>query len=144
MSGQLLIVDGHNALLGLARFAERHRENGTLAREQLIDWLSRYQSASEDAVVVVFDGRGAQRDVQQGDEGEVMVIYARARESADAVVEQLAASQAKKRRVLVASNDRSIQYAVANGGADFMTLGALELRVEGQLGSWRRHWRIQS
>ena len=144
MSGQLLIVDGHNALLGLKRFAISHRQNSTHARAELVDWLSRYQSVSDDAVLIIFDGTGTTRHVQQGDEGEAMVIYAKGGESADAVVEQLTEKQTKRRAVLVASNDRSIQNAVIDSGADSLSLRALELKVETQLASWRNHWAVQS
>ena len=144
MTGQLLIVDGHNAILGLKEFMWKHAQNPASTRDELIDWLSRYQSASEDAVVIVFDGKGGIRDIQEGDEGEAMVIYASAKESADAVIEQLASQQSKKRRVLVATNDRLIQNAVNDCGGEALSLAALELRVETQLSSWRGHWGIQA
>ncbi|WP_411844901.1 NYN domain-containing protein [Roseibacillus persicicus] len=144
MDGQLLIVDGHNALMGLKRFAQALWDNPADAREQLVDWLSRYQSSSDDAVVVVFDGKGNDRNVYSGDEGEAMVIYASSQETADAVVEQLAASQGKKRSVVVATNDRSVQLSVIDSGAEALSLEAMEMRVELLLDTTRKNWNVQS
>lgn len=143
MPGQLLIVDGHNTLLGIGRFASVHRENPAYARDLLLGWLSEFQATGDEAVLIVFDGRGAQRDIQDGDEGRAMVIYASGQESADAVIEQVACSQVRKRPVLVVTNDRLIRHAVEDKGAQTVSLATLDLQVETRLSQWKSHWKVQ-
>ncbi|MEM9081343.1 MAG: NYN domain-containing protein [Verrucomicrobiota bacterium] len=143
MESPLLIVDGHNALYGLEHFSKERERFPSKTRRELVDWLSRFQSISEYAVIVVFDGRQRQRAVEGGDEGEALVIYSREGESADAVIERLAMSQAKKRRVVVASDDRLIAHCVVDSGGEALRLVGLVELVDGELAKWRGDWGIK-
>ncbi|MDP0490889.1 MAG: NYN domain-containing protein [Verrucomicrobiota bacterium JB023] len=144
MSQPLLIVDGHNAIFGLERFGQHGSRFSELTRSELVDWISRYQTVTDYATVIVFDGKGRKRSSVGGSEGDALVIYSASGESADAVIEQLAIGQAAKRRVLVASNDRLVAHGIMDAGAEPIHLEMLEDMVESALQDWRRAHQVRT
>jgi len=136
----ILIVDGHSAIFTLAARREVHDSSGLRARGELVSWLRGYSDLSDWHVVVVFDGRQAQRGREGGTPGEVLVIYARGIETADSVIERMVARQAGKDRVRVASNDRMVLDTCAAFGAEGMSIRSLEEEVERVLAAARRGW----
>jgi len=123
---RILIVDGHSAIFTLPEFAELHRGPARyLARIELVKWLQRFADVSDWNVVVVFDGRQAERNIEGGKAEGVLVMYSRAGETADTVIERLAARFGEKDRVRVASNDRMVLMTVTAFGAEGMSIAGL-------------------
>lgn len=126
MSERILIVDGHSAIFAVPEFADLHRGAARhVARLELVKWLQRFADVSEWNVVVVFDGKQAERNVEGGKEEGVLVIYSRKGETADSVIERLAARFGEKDQVRVASNDRMVLMTVTAFGAEGMGIGGL-------------------
>ncbi|MFD0895047.1 NYN domain-containing protein [Luteolibacter ambystomatis] len=129
---QLLIVDGHSAIFAIPRFAGLHRgPTRYLARLELVKWLQRFGDASEWKVVVVFDGKQAERGIEGGTEEGILILYSRNGETADSVIERLAARFGARDQVKVASDDRMVLLTASAFGAETMRIAALEILVEG-------------
>lgn len=125
---QLLIVDGHSAIFGMEDLRALHDgPRRHLARLELTKRLRDIGDRGEWKVVVVFDGRRVERGYEGGSDDGILVIYSKARETADAVVERLAARFAEKGdRVRVASNDGMVLLTATTFGAEGMRIDELE------------------
>lgn len=125
---QLLIVDGHSAIFGMEDLRELHQgPKRHIARMELVKRLREIGDRGEWKVVVVFDGRQTERGYEGGAEEGILVIYSKARETADAVVERLAARFSEKGdRVRVASDDRMVLLTATTFGAEGMKIAELE------------------
>lgn len=125
---QLLIVDGHSAIFGIEALRELHHgPKRHLARHELIKALQAVGDRGEWKVVVVFDGRHTERGYEGGKEEGILVVYSKAKETADAVIERLAARFSEKGdRVLVATNDNMIMLTATTFGAEAMRIEELE------------------
>jgi uncharacterized protein len=121
---QLLIVDGHSAIFAMDSLRELHQgPKRHMARLELIRLLRNHGDNTGWNVVVVFDGRQQDRGYEGGAEDGIMVIYSRARETADSVIERLAAQFADKGdQVRVASNDRLVILTATTFGAEGMRI----------------------
>lgn len=125
---QLLIVDGHSAIFGMPELRELHQgPKRHIARLELVKRLREIGDRGEWKVVVVFDGRQLGRGYEGGAEEGILVIYSKARETADAVVERLAARFSEKGdRVRVASNDGMVLLTATTFGAEGMRIEDLD------------------
>jgi predicted RNA-binding protein with PIN domain len=142
---EVLIVDGHSAIFALAGLRERHGVSGVRARAELVGWLQAYSDVSPWHVVVVFDGRQAQRGRAGGAGEEIMVIYSKGIETADSVIERMVARQAGKGdRIRVASNDRMVLDTCDAFGAEGMSIRSLAEEVGRVVEAARRQWRPDS
>ncbi len=124
-----LIVDGHSMVFAWADLAALHRTNREAARKSLVARLAAYHHATGDRVVVVFDGRGAKTTSSLEQTG-VQVIYSRSGQTADAVIERLAANYGKEHDLRVATNDRAEQITVSTFGATFLSAGRLAEEIK--------------
>ena len=131
---QLLIVDGHSAIFGIGWLRELHHgPKRHLARHELVKALRDIGDRGEWKVVVVFDGRQTERGYEGGAEEGILTVYSKARETADAVIERMAARFAEKGdRVMVATNDNMILLTATTFGAGGMKIGELEEWMEGK------------
>lgn len=128
---KILIVDGHSAIFAMPEFAALHRgSTRDLARLEIIKWLQRFADLTDWHVVLVFDGKQAERNFEGGKDSGLLVIYSKGGETADTVIERLAARFAEKDRVLVASNDRMVLLTVTSFGAEGMSIRGLIDLVE--------------
>ncbi len=118
----ILIVDGYNIIHadpGLVQLLERDLES---AREGLLSMLRPMQDQGLYDIVVVFDS--SNRETQQAtleEIGGIEVAFTAAGQSADAFVERLVRRLAKQGAVLVATDDRQLQYVVQGYGAVIKT-----------------------
>ena len=138
----VLIVDGHSAIFAIDQLASAHAENPRKARQMLVDWVNAYQDASDNAVVLVFDGRQAERTREGGTESEVMVLYTERGMSADTVIERIAGAQAKRHRVFVASNDRAVRESVMASGAEAFSIPHFEELLQRSIADFREKWSV--
>jgi len=124
----LLIVDGHSAIFGIEDLREMHHgPKRHLARIKLVKRLRNLGDISGWKVVLVFDGQQKERSYEGGADEGILVVYSRARETADAVVERLAARYVEKgHRVRVASNDNMVMLTATTFGAEGLRIAQLE------------------
>lgn len=126
---QYLIVDGYNVLFAWDGLQELAKEDLETARERLMDILSNYSAYTHREVVLVFDGYRV-----RGNRGErflrnnLLVVYTRENETADAYIEALAGSIGKNDRVWVATSDSLIQLSAFRSG--LLRISARELQEQ--------------
>jgi len=126
---KLLIVDGYNVLRSGSRYkrvSSAHPDYTddafNTAREKLINDVIHFAGRDYKAIIV-FDG--ARNEFSQGaleKLGGVQIMFSRAGESADKVIEKLA-HDARERMIetLVVTSDATIQDTVFGGGIDRMS-----------------------
>ncbi len=126
MSLPVLIVDGYNIIGAWDDLkALRDRDMGS-ARDQLISILSAYTCWGWERIIVVFDGREFAWEYFDG----VEVVFTGAKETADTMIERLAAGLTHCGRVEVATSD-SAEYIAASGyGATVMSARALREQLD--------------
>jgi predicted RNA-binding protein with PIN domain len=111
-----LIVDGHSIIFAWPELRKMQERRSALAREALIKQLRDYQDWSGVRVVAVFDGSGSHLGVST-EPGEIQIFYSRRGQTADAIVERLAANYAGHFDVTVATADAKEQATVSSFGA---------------------------
>lgn len=122
-----LLVDGNNIIHTRPELARLYRKQRRSAYSELIKTLEKYQDFSDDRVVVVFDGIG-QRTNETREPGSVQIFYSSESASADSIIERLAATNASKYRIVVATNDIPVQDAVVAAGGEAISVdGMFEL-----------------
>ncbi len=121
---KLLIVDGHSMIFQWPQLRAMHDRKTATAREQLITLLTRYHDASDFHVAVVFDGRGSRANEQENP-GGIQIFYSGAGQTADSVIERLAAKYAKVFEVVVATDDHLERTTVESFGGDWMSSESL-------------------
>lgn len=117
----LLIVDGYN-VIGAWKEAEKHDWSLDESRDRLLRLLEDYSGYSGEEIVLVFDGYLSDRRVRTEEpRGNVLLVYTRHAETADAYIERLVATTPKYRMVRVATSDGLEQSQVLGTGAVRMT-----------------------
>jgi predicted RNA-binding protein with PIN domain len=111
-----LLVDGHSVIFAWPELRKLHARRTALARDELVKALTEYQDASGVRVVAVFDGKGVSAN-EQSAPGGIQVFYSAADQTADAIIERLAAKYAKKHEITVATSDLLEQQTVSAFGA---------------------------
>ena len=117
-----LLVDAHSVIFSWPELHALHRRNGLVAREELTRRLTAYQDATGVRVVVVFDGKGTRANSERIP-GGIQVFYSGGKNSADSIIERLAAKYAGEHEITVATNDNLEQQTV-------ITFGGLAISVE--------------
>ena len=107
--------------------ATMHGRNTAAAREELVRRLTGLQDNSDWTVAVVFDGVGVKAS-SDGTPHGIAVFYSRSGQTADSIIERLAAKYAKDHDVTVATNDR-MERTTAEAFGSF-TISGLQLRAE--------------
>ena len=105
MKSRILIVDGHSALFSWPALAAAHARSTAAARERLIKILTGLQDSTNWTVAVVFDGKGAKASSETVP-GGIVVLYSKSGQTADDLIERLAAKYASNHDVTIATNDR--------------------------------------
>ncbi len=121
MKRRILLVDGHSVIFAWPDLAEIHQRNTAAARENLVRRLTSLQDSSEWEVAVVFDGRGAKASSESEPHG-IAVFYSKSGQTADEIIERLAAKYATTCEVTVATDDHMERTTVeALGGMSIST-----------------------
>ena len=125
-----LIIDGYN-LLGARQEMASNRE---AARERLLQELEQYRWRKGHSLTVVFDGWRDGFPVEHHEHrAGVEVIYSRRGQTADQLIERLAAKYANE--CTVVSSDRALQHAVSRHGAFVVGAGTFQDRLRLALGA---------
>ena len=130
-----LLVDGHSVIFAWPDLRRLHARRSAVAREELVKRLTAYQDASGVRVVVVFDGKGAGAN-EAGEPGGIQIFYSGAGQTADEIVERLAARYASKHEMSVATDDHMERQTAETFGAMAIAtehLRALLAEAEGDL-----------
>ena len=121
MKRRILLVDGHSVIFAWPDLSEIHRRNTASARENLVRRLTGLQDSTAWEVAVVFDGRGAKASSDSVPHG-IAVFYSKSGQTADEIIERLAAKYAATCEVTVATDDHMERTTVeALGGMSIST-----------------------
>ena len=127
MKEKILLVDGHSMIFDWDDLATMHGRNTAAAREELVHRLTGLQDNSDWTVAVVFDGVGVKAS-SDGTPHGIAVFYSKSGQTADSIIERLAAKYAKDHDVTVATNDL-MERTTAEAFGSF-TISGLQLRAE--------------
>ncbi len=110
---RFLIVDGHSIIHAWDDLRKLHLRAASryLAREELLKRMRLLQDMTTQRVVVVFDGAQSQLTDEREANG-IQVFYADIGQTADSVIERLAAKYARKFELRVCTADRMIWETV--------------------------------
>lgn len=117
-----LLVDGHSVLHAWPEL-RRHQIMASkrhVARADLLKRLRHFQDMKGGQVVVVFDGTQAQM-TEEREDGGLQIIYAASGNSADHILEKIAAKYATLHPVRVVSADTMVGETVMAFGADWLS-----------------------
>jgi predicted RNA-binding protein with PIN domain len=112
-----ILVDGYSLLHNWPELAPGRPRHSAAAREELIDRLTQYHDASSTPITVVFDGESG----IVGDEGRrsasgVEVLFSRAGQTADQMIERAAHRLLDYGEVLVVTDDYAERDTIASLG----------------------------
>jgi predicted RNA-binding protein with PIN domain len=127
MKQKILLVDGHSMIFDWPDLTAMHARNTAAAREELIKRLTGLQDNTEWTVAVVFDGKGVKAS-SDGTPNGIAVFYSQSGQTADSIIERLAAKYAKDHEVTVATNDRLERTTAEAFGSN--TISGMQLRAE--------------
>ena len=133
---KLLLVDGHSIIFTWDDLRGLHRQNTSMAREELIRRMTQYQDGSGEQVVLVFDGKGARTTSNRETPDGLQVIYSARDQTADGVIERITASHSESYEITVATADGAERETVmAFGGFCISPLSLRERldRIDAQL-----------
>jgi len=124
----ILIVDGYNIIGAWDDLKALKEADFGSARDQLISTLSAYYPWCWERIIIVFDGQRFNWEHLDG----VEVVFTEGSESADTMIEKLAAGLSPGYRVEVATSDFAEHRAAAALGASVLSAQALKERLEEQ------------
>lgn len=130
----ILIVDGYNIIGAWDELKDLKEAAMGSARDQLIATLSAYLPWCWRRIIVVFDGQSFAWDYVEG----VEVVFTESSESADTMVEKLAAGLAATCSVEVATSDIAEYRAASNLGARVLSAKVLRERLAEERSSYQR------
>lgn len=113
---RFLIVDAHSVIFASPELLALHHRRMLLAREALVSLLTQYQDASGVRVVAVFDGQG-DKISEESEPGGIQIFYSGGGQTADNVIERLAAAYGREHDLTVVTNDLLEQHTAASFGA---------------------------
>ena len=127
MKQKILLVDGHSMIFDWPDLTAMHARNTAAAREELVKRLTGLQDNTEWTVAVVFDGKGVKAS-SDGTPHGIAVFYSKSGQTADSIIERLAAKYTKDHEVTVATNDRLERTTAEAFGSN--TISGMQLRAE--------------
>ncbi len=131
-----IIIDGFNLLHCWDRNLPSDTPAFNMRREAMVLEIAACRPQLGNKVTLVFDGKSAQQGPPFRDEG-LEIIYTEARQSADAVIEQMATQHPKPKEVLIVSSDRMILDQVSSAGCAVQSCSLFLDRLRGSQSSVR-------
>ena len=113
---RFLIVDAHSVIFSWPELRALHQRRMILAREALVKKLTEYQDLTGIRVVAVFDGQGGKVS-EETEPGGIQIFYSSQGQTADSVIERLAAKYGREHDLTVATNDLVEQDTASSFGA---------------------------
>jgi predicted RNA-binding protein with PIN domain len=136
MKRRILLVDGHSVIFAWPDLAEIHQRNTASARENLVRRLTGLQDSTAWEVAVVFDGRGAKASSDSVPHG-IAVFYSKSGQTADEIIERLAAKYSASCEVTVATDDNMERTTVEALGGMSISTDQLLAEIESASGTLR-------
>jgi len=136
----ILIVDGYNIIGAWENLKALKETDMGSAREQLLATLSAYYPWCWGRIIIVFDGQHFGWEDVDG----IEVVFTEGNESADTMIEKLAAGLVSYSQVDVATSDFAEYRAASALGAAVLSASALQDRLEEERSSYQRRLTDQS
>src|SRR6476646_5856927 len=112
-----ILVDGYSLLHNWPEIAPGHPRHSAAARGELIHRLTQYRDAIGTPITIFFDGAGAPTGTPTAlSTPEVEVLYSRAGQTADQMIERAAHRFAEYGEVLAVTDDLAERQTVSNMG----------------------------
>jgi predicted RNA-binding protein with PIN domain len=112
-----ILVDGYSLLHNWPELAPGWERYSAFAREELIRRLTLYQDTTGTPVTIFFDGAAGPRGTRRASTtGELEVLYSRAGQTADQMIERAAHRFAPYGEVLAVTDDRAERETVISLG----------------------------
>lgn len=113
-----VLIDGYSLLHSWPELAPGEPRHSAAAREELLRVLTQYRDATTTPMTVVFDGAGARTSPQEFPSSpELEIIFSRAGQTADQIIERVAHRMQPYGEVLAVTNDHAERDTViALGG----------------------------
>ena len=113
-----ILVDGYSLLHGWPELAPGRPRHSAAAREELVHRLRLYRDAVGTPITIVFDGTGADgRKVNVESTPELEILYSRAGQTADDIIERVTHRMSAYGEVLAVTDDNAERDTViALGG----------------------------
>lgn len=119
-----ILVDGYSLLHNWPELAPGQPRHSALAREELINILMRYHDATGEPITIFFDGAGAPPNVPKNESSRaVEVLFSRAGQTADDMIERAAHRFQPYGEVLVVTDDRAERDTVSGFGGSVSSCG---------------------
>jgi len=113
-----ILVDGYSLLHNWPELAAGHPRHSERARKELVHVLTRYHDATGTPVTVFFDGAGATAGApRQETDSTVEILFSRAGQTADQMIERAAHRFNDYGEVLVVTDDRAERDVVSGMGS---------------------------
>lgn len=101
-----ILVDGYSLLHNWPELAPGKARHSAAARDELIHWLTQYRDAIGTPITIVFDGAGAPVGTPKAHSTpELEILYSRAGQTADDIIERAATRLSAYGEVLVITDD---------------------------------------
>ncbi len=134
MNLPVLIIDGYNIIGAWEDLQEMKNRDLGSARDQLISIMAGYRDWAWNRIIIVFDGQSYAWKEIEG----IEVVFTGSRETADTMIERLAAGLGVNHQVEVATSDFAEFRAVSNLGAKVYSASSLKEKLAEQKESIRR------
>ncbi|HZF00808.1 MAG TPA: NYN domain-containing protein [Methylomirabilota bacterium] len=112
-----ILVDGYSLLHNWPELAEGAPRHSERARDELIQILTRYHDVTGEPITIFFDGAGAPPNVPKNESSrEVEILFSRAGQTADDMIERAAHRFRDYGEVLVVTDDFAERDVVGGFG----------------------------
>jgi len=134
-----ILVDGYSLLHNWLVLAPGKPRHSAAAREELINRLTQYYDACGTPISIVFDGSSAAHDFDAvASTPEVEIVYSRAGQTADQLIERVAHRLSSHGEVLVVTDDVAERETVASAGGMTSSCANFVQTVESTLADLER------
>ncbi len=127
---EYLLVDGYNMIFAWDSLKSIAKEDISLARFKLIDYLHAYRAMRGGTLIVVFDAYKVQNNRGHIEkEGNLYIVYTKEAETADMYIEKVTSMLKSNRNVRVATSDALEQLIILGHGALRVSASMFESEV---------------
>jgi len=134
-----ILVDGYSLLHNWPKLAPGRPRHSAAARDELVRVLTQYRDAVDTPMTIIFDGAGAPTGTPKSPSTpELEILYSKAGQTADDVIERVAHRMGSYGEVLVVTDDFAERGTVLSlGGMASSCLNFIQA-VESTLGGLHR------
>lgn len=142
---EYLFVDGYNIINSWDNLRELNDLSLEVAREELIEIMSEYQTYSGIKIIIVFDahlvkGNSGMIETIKG----VEIVYTKENETADQYIEKVLDDIGRVEKVRVATSDWLEQQIILGRGGTRISARELELEILDQKRAMRRNRKVEN